>query len=61
MEYALRVQQHLQHPRLQIVLILVLMEDALRETRNLKFHNTYSVVLILVLMEDTLRDSSINT
>ena len=38
------------------VLILVLMEDTLRE--SIKYNTTFSyTVLILVLMEDTLRDA----
>ena len=39
---------------MNIVLILVLMEDTLRETQTLRT-STRQPVLILVLMEDTLR------
>ncbi len=38
-----------------LVLILVLMEDTLRDLLKVK-EMLYSFVLILVLMEDTLRD-----
>ena len=38
-----------------IVLILVLMEDTLRELTLMKYFKQYIIVLILVLMEDTLR------
>ena len=38
------------------VLILVLMEDALRVAEEIKLATTMQVVLILVLMEDALRE-----
>ena len=40
--------------RVSLVLILVLMEDTLRDMEKLKMRYDYKV-LILVLMEDTLR------
>ena len=40
-----------------VVLILVLMEDALRVLKSVIFPNEYGGVLILVLMEDALRAS----
>ncbi len=38
------------------VLILILMEDTLRDDEEIKF-NAVHTVLILILMEDTLRDN----
>ena len=45
---------------LTAVLILILMEDTLREATSL-MSLTYSRVLILILMEDILRDTDFNT
>ena len=51
-EYAKRTQKQQPHQ----VLILVLMEDALRGRQGERQGNGRSPVLILVLMEDALRD-----
>ena len=45
---------------LTLVLILVLMEDTLRDNSVNEVKQAKAVVLILVLMEDTLRVSSLN-
>ena len=57
MEDALRDFQRLLQARAQHVLILVLMEDALRVTRDVYYVSGNQFVLILVLMEDALRAS----
>ncbi len=57
MEDGLRVVlEYIYLRKLLLVLILVLMEDGLRDYRNIKEIIIYFVVLILVLMEDGLRE-----
>ncbi len=55
MEDALRVQLLTLRKRVKVVLILVLMEDALREILETLGSHFPASVLILVLMEDALR------
>ena len=40
------------------VLILILLEDTLRDCSNVRYNTTLSV-LILILLEDTLRDKTV--
>ena len=59
MEDTLRVYgSMLRHNKLQDVLILVLMEDTLRDDYKHSYSSEFGV-LILVLMEDTLREQDI--
>ena len=56
MEDALRAKSLISPRNLTDVLILVLMEDALRDDKNMYVLVDLCDVLILVLMEDALRD-----
>ena len=55
MEDTLRGIDYIKIVRTPDVLILVLMEDTLRDIVDSRDYTTHTVVLILVLMEDTLR------